>query len=120
MEISTSELEQFACVAAYDLQEHSRMITDFLAQMEKKYTGKWGEKAKQYIHFAVDGAKRMRHIILDLLQFSRIRRFGEEKEMIDIHELVDDHQVLRHRLIHEKSSILLKESPLFSKGRIDF
>ncbi|ERM80739.1 hypothetical protein P872_21220 [Rhodonellum psychrophilum GCM71 = DSM 17998] len=118
LEISNTELEQFAYVASHDLQEPLRMITSFLAQLEKKYAEQLDEKARQYIHFAVDGAKRMRQIILDLLQFSRVGRFEDQKEMIDINELVDDFRILRHRLIQEKSATLLKNSlPLISNYR---
>jgi len=48
------------------------MVTSFLTQLEKKYGNVIDDKAKQYIAFAVDGAKRMRQIILDLLEFSRV------------------------------------------------
>ena len=60
---SNSELEQFAYIASHDLQEPLRMITSFLGQMEKRYNEVLDERDKQYIYFAVDGAKRMRQII---------------------------------------------------------
>lgn len=80
LELSNSELEQFAYVASHDLQEPLRMITSFLALIERKYQDKLDEKGKQYIHFASDGAKRMRDIILDLLEFSRVGRVGDLKK----------------------------------------
>ncbi|MEX2485854.1 MAG: PAS domain-containing protein [Brumimicrobium sp.] len=73
------ELERFAYIASHDLQEPLRMVTGFLTQLEKKYADKLDEKANQYIHFAVDGAKRMRKIILDLLQYSKSGRIDEEE-----------------------------------------
>src|SRR5690606_39990368 len=48
--LSNSELEQFAFVASHDLQEPLRMITSFLAQLEKKYNNLLDEKGKRYIH----------------------------------------------------------------------
>ena len=88
--ISNSELEQFAYVASHDLQEPLRMVTSFLTQLEKKYGNIIDEKGKQYIGFAVDGAKRMRQIILDLLEFSRVGRTEELTEDIDLNELVNE------------------------------
>ncbi|EOZ95361.1 putative two-component sensor protein [Indibacter alkaliphilus LW1] len=73
LETKNYELESFAYTASHDLQEPLRMITSFLTQLERKYSGKLDEKAHQYIFFAVDGAKRMKSIILDLLEFSRVR-----------------------------------------------
>jgi PAS domain S-box-containing protein len=60
LSISNKELEQFAYIASHDLQEPLRMVTSFLSQLEKKYSNIIDDKGKQYIHFAVDGSKRMR------------------------------------------------------------
>jgi len=54
------------------------MVNQFLNQLEKKYGETIDEKGKQYIYFAVDGAKRMRQIILDLLEFSRVGRLEND------------------------------------------
>ncbi|MEC3967117.1 sensor histidine kinase, partial [Flagellimonas halotolerans] len=60
LEITNDQLEQFAFIASHDLQEPLRMITSFLNQLQRKYSGQLDEKADQYIHFATDGAKRMK------------------------------------------------------------
>src|SRR5690606_8836937 len=84
------------------------MVSSFMTQLEKKYGDQLDEKAHQYIHFAVDGAKRMRQIILDLLNFSRVGRTEEEKVEIDLNNLIDDFCLLRKRLIEEKSAVITK------------
>lgn len=84
------ELEQFAYVVSHDLQEPLRMISSFLILLEKKYDPIIDETGKKYIHFAVDGAKRMRQIILDLLDFSRVGRSDEELEIIDLNDIIKD------------------------------
>ncbi|HEV8083877.1 MAG TPA: histidine kinase dimerization/phospho-acceptor domain-containing protein, partial [Chitinophagaceae bacterium] len=76
LEQKNTELEQFAYAASHDLQEPLRMVTGFLTQLEKKYGSTFDDKAKQYIDFAVDGAQRMRQLILNLLEFSRVGRLG--------------------------------------------
>ncbi len=102
--ISNAELEQFAYVASHDLQEPLRMVSGFLTQLEKKYEGVLDEKGKKYIFFAVDGAKRMRQIILDLLEFSRIGRGHQETEDIDTVELVEEILLLNQKIITEKQA----------------
>jgi len=104
--ISNTELEQFAYVASHDLQEPLRMVTSFLTQLEKKYGNVLDDKGKSYINFAVDGAKRMRQIILDLLEFSRIGRIKDTPEAIDLNELVADIQILYRRKIEEKHAVI--------------
>ena len=97
--ISNSDLEQFAYVASHDLQEPLRMVTSFLAQLEKRFGADLDDKAKQYIHFAVDGAQRMRQIILDLLDYSRAGSISEEKTDVNLHEIVQNAWELQWNLV---------------------
>lgn len=98
---SNAELEQFAYVASHDLQEPLRMITSFLAQIEKKYNPLLDDKGRQYIHFAVDGAHRMRAIILDLLEYSRVGRVDTEFVYFNMGEVVNEVIQLFKALIGE-------------------
>lgn len=101
---SNAELEQFAFVASHDLQEPLRMVTSFLSQLEKKYSDELDEKAKKYIWFATDGAKRMRQIILDLLDYSRTGQTEMKREAVDLNQLME--AVVRDygKLISEKGA----------------
>lgn len=103
---SNQELEQFAYVASHDLQEPLRMVTSFLSQIEKKYAPVLDDKGRQYIYFAVDGAKRMRQIILDLLSFSRVTRMEEPPEEIDLNALLHEVSVLLRKRIQETQAEL--------------
>ena len=87
---SNQELEQFAYIASHDMQEPLRMVTSFLTHLEKKYSDVLDDKGKQYIYFAVDGANRMRSIILDILEYSRIGKVKEQNEVIDVNKLVGE------------------------------
>jgi light-regulated signal transduction histidine kinase (bacteriophytochrome) len=104
--VSNKELEDFAYVASHDLQEPLRMVTGFLGQIEKKYSTAIDDRGRQYIHFAVDGAKRMRRIILDLLEFSRIGRMEEKEERIDLNELVAEIIILSQTRIQDSNAII--------------
>jgi len=109
---SNAELEQFAYVASHDLQEPLRMVTSFLTQLEKKYNELLDDKGRQYIYFAVDGAKRMRQIILDLLDFSRVGRMGTEPERVDFSELAREVVALHQRQIQElRASVIFNQLP---------
>lgn len=116
---SNAELEQFAYVASHDMQEPLRMISSFLTQLEKKYGDVLDEKGKTYIGFAVDGAKRMRQIILDLLEFSRVGKTEDKKEELDINNLISEIRILFRKQIEDKSAtIKATELPLISTYRI--
>lgn len=79
LQASNKELERFAYVASHDLQEPLRMVSSFLHLLEKKMKDTLDETSRQYIDFAVDGSERMKTLIQDLLQYSRV---GTEKEAI--------------------------------------
>jgi len=104
---SNAELEQFAYVASHDLQEPLRMITSFLGQLENNYGNILDNKGKQYIHFAIDGARRMRQIILDLFEFSRVGRTEDKLEEVNIKELVNDIYGWYNKQMREKNAMVL-------------
>ncbi len=104
LERSNEELEQFAFIASHDLQEPLRMISSFMDLLQRKYGDLLDEKGHQYIHFATDGAKRMKQIILDLLDYSRANRPSEGKEKVDMNEVLSEFKQLRRKLILEKNA----------------
>ncbi|MFC4870883.1 PAS domain S-box protein [Negadavirga shengliensis] len=104
--ISNEDLEQFAFVASHDLQEPLRMITSFLALLKQNYSDQLNDNAQKYIYFAVDGAQRMRQIILDLLEFSRVGKQKDKIQPVDLNLILEETCHIQKGLIEEKNAVI--------------
>ncbi|MFB4419932.1 ATP-binding protein [Streptomyces sp. QL37] len=109
---SNSELEQFAYVASHDLQEPLRKVASFCQLLDKRYGSELDERGRQYIDFAVDGAKRMQVLINDLLTFSRVGRVQQSWKPVDLDASLDRALSNLTLAIEESGAVLEREDPL--------
>jgi PAS domain S-box-containing protein len=118
LEAQNAELQQFVYAVSHDLKEPLRMVSNFLKLLENKYAGKLDDTAQQYIHFATDGAVRMRILIDDLLEYSRASRLQPEKTEVDTAQLLADIIKQHQPLLDEKeATIHYKELPVVYADR---
>lgn len=115
---SNVELERFAYIASHDMQEPLRMITSFLQLFKKKYEDQIDETAEQYIHYAMDGAERMRKLITDLLEYSRIGSNKDSFEEVNTTALVHDvANVFMNRVTETNATITIGQLPVIHANK---
>jgi PAS domain S-box-containing protein len=86
---TNAELRDFAYTASHDLSEPLRMVASFLGLLERRSADGLDEKSREYLRQAGDGARRMRHLIDDLLLYSRVANEEPRREQVDLRALVD-------------------------------
>ncbi len=101
---SNRDLEQFAYVASHDLQEPLRKIQTF-AQMLSDHTGD-PEQAKIYQEKINQSSGRMKQLIQDMLNFSRISNSEEAFVPTDLNDVLENLIIDFELLLREKDAVI--------------
>lgn len=106
---SNKELERFAYVASHDLQEPLRMVTSFTQLLSMKYGDKLDVEAREYIAFAVDGAKRMYDLLNGLLNYSRIHTRGKSFNPVNLSGVIENTIKNLSLKINERNAVITSD-----------
>jgi len=97
---SNADLESFAYAASHDLQEPIRTIASYL-QLIKKREKNLSVESHEFIEFAIDGSVRMRKLLEGLLAYSKLKKVGEQLEVVDVDHVVEVVKANLHTRIQE-------------------
>ncbi len=86
---SNQELEQFAHIAAHDLQSPLRSVATNCQLLEELHGEELSDDAKHFARNAVEGAKTMNTTINDILEYSRISKDTGASQQISLESVVD-------------------------------
>jgi two-component system, chemotaxis family, CheB/CheR fusion protein len=100
------ELEAFNYVSSHDLQEPLRKIQTFASLILEKENQNLSEKGKNYFRLMQQSAERMRHLIQDLLTFSRISVAEREFENTDLNIIIEEVERELKEAIAEKNAVI--------------
>ena len=106
---SNAELEQFAYVASHELQEPLRMVSSYTQLLEQRYGADLDDKAKKYVYYAVDGARRMQTLISDLLAFSRVQSRAQPAVATSAHSALGEAIRNLSSIIEENQALVTTE-----------
>lgn len=94
------------------------MVYSFMELLEERYADELDQDAREFIGYAVDGARRMKRLIDDLLAYSRVGRNRTEIELVDCGEVLEDVlEDLRLRLEESGAEVSRGELPVVRGSR---
>ena len=108
---ANEDLRQFAYVTSHDLQEPLRAVTTYVELLAQRLHGQLTAETQAFMGYAVEGAQRMRALIVDLLAYSRVERQDVEGTATD-GEAVLEQAVRDLRLTIAESGAVVTHDPL--------
>jgi PAS domain S-box-containing protein len=115
---SNHDLQQFASVASHDLQEPLRKIQVFCSFLKEKGVTEIADPSGQYLEKIISSASRMKMLILDILNYSRLSADDPKIEPLNLNaifdEIIDDFEIL----IKEKNAcVAITSLPIVEGNR---
>ena len=102
---ANKELLAFNFISSHDLQEKNRKIQIFISIMMEKEMKTMSEDGKNNLNRIHVAATRMRQLIEDLLDFSRVSTVDHQYEMTDLQAIIDDVKSELNDTIHHKKAV---------------
>ncbi len=106
---SNNELEHFAYMASHDLQEPLRKIAGFTELLKQRYKGRLDPKADKFIDYIVDGTNRMKKLINDMLEFSRVGTQGKSFKPVDFSQALQSALSNLQRSVDESNATVTND-----------
>lgn len=88
LEESNRDLQDFASVAAHDLQEPLRKIQAFGERLQKKSLHNLDPESQDFLKRMMSSAQRMQCLIDDLLSYARVSSKHHHPEVIDLKKMI--------------------------------
>ncbi|MEO8532485.1 MAG: ATP-binding protein [Flavobacterium sp.] len=103
---ANKELMAFNFISSHDLQEPLRKIQIFISRIMEKEMENMSPDGKNNMERILVAATRMRQLIEDLLDFSRVGSSDDQYEMNDLHDIIRDVTSELKGEINEKNAVV--------------
>ena len=106
LELSNLELEDFAHAVSHDLKQPLRTIGSYTGVIKHKYGQVLGAEAQEYMAYVNNGVHQMHHLLSDLLLYAKIGHNDQQREWIDLNEVLREVVSNLNNQIQSKEAIL--------------
>ncbi|NIJ54421.1 sensor histidine kinase [Dyadobacter arcticus] len=118
LEASNYDLQQFASVASHDLQEPLRKILIFSNMLKSRHDEDFPAESRIQLEKIVSASLRMRAMISDILNYSRLSTHFDNFEQVNLREVVmeilEDYEIL---LAEKKVEVAIGDLPEIQANR---
>ena len=84
LKASNEDLRTFAYIVSHDLKEPLRMINSYTQLLKRSFKDNLDEDTSQFMFFIIDGSRRMKQMLDDLLQYATAANKEVFKEVVNI------------------------------------
>ncbi|MBC8285094.1 MAG: HAMP domain-containing protein [Nitrospinae bacterium] len=114
---SNQDLENFATIASHDLMAPVRKIINFAELMDKEGNG-IGERDRVLLEKIIKSGKRMRMLMDDILNYSRLARHSMPFERMNLNDVMDEVlRTLSEQIKETGGQIDLEDFPVIEANR---
>ena len=106
LEQTVEQLQEFAYIASHDLQEPLRKIETFSDRLAKSCQNKLTEQESFFLDRMMNASTRMRTLIRDLLDYSRVGRHEDSSEDVDLNQILVEIQDTLEISINESQAVI--------------
>ncbi|HEX4275958.1 MAG TPA: PAS domain S-box protein, partial [Bryobacteraceae bacterium] len=112
LQLANEDLQHFAHSASHDLQEPLRSVAIYCEMLQKRYSGTLGPDGQKYLDFAVEGVRRMEHLLKSLRVYMQVSTADRAPVSVtDANEALND-AVLNLKVAIEETSASVTSSEL--------
>ncbi|MBS1685434.1 MAG: tetratricopeptide repeat protein [Bacteroidetes bacterium] len=104
LESMNTDLQSYARTASHDLREPLRMISTYMTILSQKLNDKLSDDEQKFMHFAVDGARRMDDMITRILSAAKSQDVALRP--VDLSRIAAQAGQNLSRLAQEKNAVL--------------
>lgn len=112
LERSNAELDQFAYVASHDLKEPLILLSAYARMLAERHGDHLDEEGRTFLGHVRDEATRMKSMIDDLLDYSRLQTRVEDSSSVELGEVLDTALHTLGPRIEEADAKVEVQSPL--------
>lgn len=107
LETRNYDLQQFASVASHDLQEPLRKVMLYSNIMKEGFAAGLGEKGVEYVDKILRASERMKRLIIEILNYSKLSAGEGDYVVTDMNTIVNDILEDFELLIAEKNATVI-------------